>query len=259
MFNPNDSVTIGLGIIMYKFFLRLVFAVAVLLPMPFALAADLDVPPPMDDLRPATFDWSGPYVGVFGAAVAVDGTYDATCTNAVPCDPLTYTDMEHSGIGYAYGILGGWNYQMDSFVFGVEGDWAFGGTVATNDEVFAPPVGAIDTDLSFNNIATLRARAGFALDNTLLYVTGGLAAVDMEFGAVMSTTESDSKWVYGWTVGGGLEHAFSDHFSGRIEYLYVGLDDVDFSMTDGAGTTLDAAQSFNDIHMVRAGLTYNFW
>ena len=84
---------------------------------------------------------------------------------------------------------------MDSFVLGIEGDWAFGGTVATNDEP------GIDTDLSFNNIATLRARAGFALDNTLLYFTGGLAAVDMEFGAVMSTTESDSQWVYGWTVG----------------------------------------------------------
>jgi outer membrane immunogenic protein len=256
MFNPNDSVTLGLGLKMNKFFLRLAFAVAVLLPMPSALAADLDVPPP--ELRSASFDWSGPYIGVFGAAVAVDGTYDATCTNAVPCDPLTFTDMEHSGIGYAGGILGGWNYQMDSFVFGFEGDWAFGGTVATNDEVFADPPGPIDTDLSFNNIATLRARAGFALDNTLLYVTGGLAAVDVEFGAVMSTTESDSKWVYGWTAGGGLEHAFSDNLSGRIEYLYVGLDDVDFSMTDGAATTLDATQSFNDIHMVRVGLTYNF-
>ena len=32
---------------------------------------------------------------------------------------------------------------------------------------------------------------------------------------------------------------------------------ADFSMTDG-GNTLDATQSFDDIHMVRAGLTYNF-
>ncbi len=232
---------------MNKFFLRLAFAVAVLLPMPSALAADLDVPPPMDDLRPANFDWSGPYIGVFGAAVAVDGTFDGVCSCLE-----TYTDVEHSGIGYAGGILGGWNYQMDSFVMGVEGDWAFGGTVATNDEPL------INTDLKFNNIATLRARAGFALDNTLLYVTGGLAAVDTEFGAVMSDTASDSKWIYGWTIGGGLEHAFSDHLSGRIEYLYVGLDDADFSLTDSAPTTLDATQTFNDIHMVRAGLTYNF-
>ena len=116
MFNPNDSVTLGLGIKMNKFFLRLAFAVAVLLPMPSALAADLDVPPP--DLRPASFDWSGPYVGVFGAAVAVDGTFDGTVAIVAPCADRTYTDIEHSGIGYAGGILGGWNYQMDSFVIG---------------------------------------------------------------------------------------------------------------------------------------------
>jgi outer membrane immunogenic protein len=245
MFGPNVSVTIGLGNDMKNFLLGL--AVAIMLPTSSAFAADLDVPPPMDNLRPATFDWSGPYLGIFGAAVAVDGTFDGICSCVE-----TYTDVEHSGIGYAGGILGGWNYQIDSFVLGIEGDWAFGGTVATNDEPL------INTDLSFNNIATLRARAGFALDNTLLYFTGGLAAVDMEFGAVMSTTESDSAWVYGWTAGGGLEHAFSDRLSGRIEYLYVGLDDADFSLIDGALTTLDATQSFDDIHMVRVGLTYNF-
>jgi len=244
MFNPNDSVTLGLGIKMNNFFLRLAFAVAVLLPMPSALAADLDVPPP--ELRSASFDWSGPYVGVFGTAVAVDGEFDGVCS----CGGA-YTDLEHSGIGYAGGILGGWNYQMDSFVMGIEGDWAFGGKVATNDDPL------VLTDLSFNNIATLRARAGFAVDNTLLYVTGGLAAVDMEFGAVISDHVSDSKWSYGWTIGGGLEHAFTPNFSGRIEYLYVGLDDEDFNLVDAADT-FDGTQSFNDIHMVRAGLTYNF-
>ena len=160
-------------------------------------------------------------------------------------------DLEHSGIGYAGGILGGWNYQIDSFVMGIEGDWAFGGDVATNDDPL------VLTDLSFNNIATLRARAGFALDNTLLYFTGGLAAVDMEFGAVIADHVSDSKWAYGWTIGGGLEHAFTPSFSGRIEYLYVAMDDADFSLVDAAEHIRWHA-GFNDIHMVRAGLTYNF-
>ena len=256
MFNPNEKVTIGSGNNMNKFFLRLAFLVTVLLPGSPSFAADLDVPPPIDNLRPATFDWSGPYVGVFGAAVAVDGTFDGTCTFGgvacvvVPPDVAVYTDIEHSGIGYAYGILGGWNYQMDSFVMGIEGDWAFGGTVATNDEA------TIDTEMSFNNIATLRARVGMAFDNTLLYFTGGFAVVEEEFGAVILSPQSDSQWVFGWAAGGGLEHAFSQNLSGRLEYLHVSLPDADFTMTDG--NTFDATQSFNDIHMVRAGLTYNF-
>jgi opacity protein-like surface antigen len=97
-----------------------------------------------------------------------------------------------------------------------------------------------------------------ASDNILLYIIGGLAIVDMEFGAVMSRTESDSKWVYGWTVASGLEHTFSENIRGRIEYLYGGLPDTDFSMTDTATTTLVATRSFNDVHMVRASLAYNF-
>jgi len=127
-----------------------------------------------------------------------------------------------------------------------------GGTVATNDEP------GIDTDLSFNQIATFRARLGMAHENTMVYLTGGAAAVEAEFGAVMASTENDRAWVYGWTVGGGVEHAFTDNFRGRIEYLYIDLPDIDFSMTDSAATTLDVTQSFNNVHMVRAGFTYNF-
>jgi outer membrane immunogenic protein len=239
---------------MKKLFYILAFAIAALLPASSIHAADLDVPPP--EMRPAYFDWSGPYIGIFGAAVAVDGTWDATCSSGgIACGggaTSTYEDFEHSGIGYAYGIVGGINYQFEDIVIGVEGDWAFGGTVATNDEP------GIDTELSFDNIATLRARLGWAHDNTLIYLTGGLAAVDMGFDAVMSSDESDRAWVYGWTAGGGIEHAFTPNFHGRIEYLYVGLPDTDFSMTDDADTDFDVTQSFNDIHMVRAGLTYNF-
>ncbi len=114
----------------------------------------------------------------------------------------------------------------------------------------------IDTDFSFNNIATLRARAGLAFDNTLLFFTGGLAVVEEEFGAVMYNPAKRQPVGTGWTAGGGLEHAFSQSLSGRIEYLYVSLPDADFTMT--GGNIFDATQSFDDIHMVRAGLSYNF-
>jgi outer membrane immunogenic protein len=149
--------------------------------------------------------------------------------------------------------LGGWNYQMDSFVWALK---AIGPLAAPLQPMTIRPL----TPTQLQQHSQPCARAGLPLDNTLLYVTGGLAAVDMEFGAVMPDliAYSDSQWVYGWTVGGGLEHAFSQNFSGRIEYLYVNLDDSDYSMTDTGLVTFDATQSFEDIHMVRAGLTYNF-
>ena len=62
---------------------------------------------------------------------------------------------------------------------------------------------------------------------TLLYLTGGLA-----YGGVRSTRPpapgaatfaSYSDWRTGWTLGGGLEHAFTPNMTARIEYRYTDL------------------------------------
>ena len=64
---------------MKKLIFALVTSAAFLMPGNGAQAADLDIPPP-EELRPATFDWTGPYLGIYGAAIAVDGTFDDVCS-----------------------------------------------------------------------------------------------------------------------------------------------------------------------------------
>lgn len=238
---------------MKRFLLRLAIATSALVPAA-ALAADLDIPPPVDDLRPAAYDWSGAYLGAYGAAIATDGFFNYTCTPAGggTCTPPPAIDPEHDGIGYGGGILAGYNFQMDQIVFGVEGDWGMTGKVARNLEP------GINTYLQFDQLATLRARLGWAQDRTLFYVTGGAVAADVKFWAQMASAESDNQWVWGWTVGGGIEHAITDNFTARLEYLYMSLPDTTFSMTDVAGTTFAPTQEFTDAHMVRAALTYKF-
>ncbi len=252
MFIPNDSVTIGLGKHMKQFFFRLAFSVAALLPAASALAADLDIPPPpVEELRPATYDWSGPYVGAFVAGITETATYDVVCL------PICGSGLrENNGHGWNGGIKAGWNYQIDNFVMGLEGDWALGGHVARNHEP------AEMTDLAFDNIATLRARAGMAFDDTLIYATGGVALVDSKFSTTDFPTASgfatdDSKWLTGWVIGGGIEHAFTDGLSGSLEYTYMGLPDADYHFENGVNTA-DITQSFDGVHTIRAGLSYNF-
>ena len=67
---------------MKHFFFRLALVVTAFFPVSSVLAADLDVPPPIEDLRPTNFDWSGPYVGAFVAGITETGTYDAVCVPA---------------------------------------------------------------------------------------------------------------------------------------------------------------------------------
>ncbi len=222
------------------------FAVTALVPVSSALAADLE-PPPIEDLRPG-YDWTGPYVGGFVGIASLDGNYDAS-----PFCGCIASDIELSGSGYHAGLLAGWNYQFDNIVVGIEGDYAWGGEIADNDSV------AELTSLHFDSIATLRARAGWAHDATLLYVTGGAAFIDTEFsGEVGVETVSDGTWLTGWTVGGGIEHAFGGGLAGRLEYLYVDVPGADYELIDSFGFGGDVAMNFEAIHMIRAGLTYNF-
>ena len=235
---------------MNQFFFRLVFAAAAFVPASSVLAADLDIPPPVESLRPANFDWSGPYAGAFIGGITQTGTYDTFCGI---CGTGT---REMNGFGVNAGVLAGWNYQIDNFVMGVEGDWAFGGKVAKNDDPSEL------TSFEMNNIGSLRARLGLAMDDTLLYATGGVAMVDTTFATTDYPTgsgfaTSDSKWLTGWLIGAGMEHAFTDRLSGRLEYTYMGLPDTVYTLVNGANS-VDVTQSFSGVHTIRAGLSYNF-
>jgi outer membrane immunogenic protein len=222
-----------------------------------AIAADIVPPPPPPEMRPATFDWSGPYIGGFVSVVSEEGHYNKVPDCAVGAPPCPPTDPEMSGSGFAGGVLAGWNYDMDGFVMGIEGDWGWGDRIAQNREP------AELTTLNLDSIATIRARLGIAFDDTLVYVTGGGAFAELTFGgevgpAGATVHDEESKWASGWTVGGGIEHAFTDSLHGRLEYLFVKLDDTNFRLQDPNGFGGSITQHADEIHMIRAALTWNF-
>jgi len=225
-------------------------------------AADLDVappPPPVDDLRPASYDWTGPYIGAYGALISLDGHYDKDpdCgANSPPgCGPV---DPEMSGTGKFAGLTAGFNYDLGGAVVGIEADWGWGfDHIAQNRET------AELTSTTFDNVVTVRARAGKAIENTLLYVTGGAAFIDVNFAGEVGPVgnlyhDEDSQWVTGFAIGAGIEHAFTPNLHAKLEYLYIGLPDDSFRLEDPNGFGGDIDQHFDGINMIKAGLTYNF-
>jgi outer membrane immunogenic protein len=216
-----------------------------------AMAADFEPPPPVSELRPATYDWTGPYIGLRASGVSEFGDYIYDCPS---CAAPAYAEMD--GHGWAAGFTAGYNYQMEAIVLGLEGTWEFGSKVGSNDDVNQM------TELEFNHIATLRARAGMAFDDTLVYALGGAAFVKSTFSTSdfptgSGNSASDHTWSTGFIVGAGIQHAFTDRLSGRLEYTYLGLPNADYELTNTAGTvTID--QDFAGIHTVSVGLDYNF-
>ncbi|MGE0006678.1 MAG: outer membrane protein [Parvibaculaceae bacterium] len=232
---------------MTKFLLRLTLCTAALAAVTttVANAADYEPPPPPEE------SWTGPYLGAFIMGVGVESHYDAVCDNPDDCA----FDPEMSGFTWGGGILAGFNFELgDGFLLGVEGDWGWAGTIDNDDPGEA-------TEMEINDIATLRARAGYIFnDDTLFYATGGVAWAHTTFGGEVGDPNDpdrpfidDSKWTTGWTVGGGIEHAFNDSLHARLEYLYIDLGKEDYDLDVGT-VFLD----FEGMHLIRAGLTYNF-
>jgi len=198
------------------------------------------------DILPPVPVWTGPYLGIFGGGTFVEGHY------------IVDYDPEMSGTGGYGGILGGFNYDFDGFVLGVEADYGWGGQTAQNRD----PAEA--TKLSFDGVGTIRARLGVSPGdtNTLIYATGGYGWVDAKLDALVgpfSIHDSDSNTYDGWVIGGGVEtKLWGTGLSGRLEYLYGDFGSEKYARSDGQGHggTLDL--KLDNVHFVKAALVYNF-
>jgi len=214
-----------------------------------ALAADLPAYAPEPVPVSSAYDWSGFYAGVHVGYGWGENGYTAS-TNPPP--PAFSYSTDHDSDGFIGGAQVGFNIQSGNWVFGLEGD--FSGSGIDGDATVTPPgFAAISVASDVDWLATVRGRVGYAFDTTLLYATGGLAVGKIEFSYETATdTGSDDDTFLGFAVGAGVEHAFTDRLSGKIEYLYVDLGEETF-----AGTAADTEVDFT-AHTVKVGLNYNF-
>ena len=141
----------------------------------------------------------------------------------------------------------------------------------------ALPFAVVNGGNNSNNwFGTVRGRLGLAYSRSLFYVTGGFAysgnqnnqsityfngggagAFPCGVGCTFSTTTNDSN--IGWTAGGGVEYAFTDNISAKIEYLHVelGRRNAVFTSPSAPGLTL-SSRNPSRFDVVRAGLNFRF-
>ena len=215
-----------------------------------ALAADLPpaaAPPPRAPAAyvpaPSYFSWTGIYVGL-------NGGFEFGQSN---WNNLGVSTGNFNTNGFLVGGTLGGNYQIGSFVIGLEGDgdWsnANGNTTVT--------CGAFTCTTKSDWLATVRGRAGYAWDRVLVYGTGGVAFGDLE--AAVGAFPFATSTQVGWTAGAGVEWAFTPNWTAKVEYLYVNLGNFScpaVSCGGFAGTPTTVSLTEN---VVRAGVNYKFW
>lgn len=197
-----------------------------------------------DPVVDAMYDWTGLYAGL-NAGYAFGGD------DSVGVYPASGHIGELSLAGFFGGVQAGYNHQMDNIVLGIEGDIQMSGI----DDKFSDTGEDVFGSDDVNYFGTLRARAGFAADQTLIYATGGLAFASFDYyaedqGVPFEVKDSFSK--IGWVIGGGVEQAIDDSWSVKVEYLYANFGKE--TLSDGANHT----EATPDFHSVRLGVNFKF-
>lgn len=268
-----------------------------------AMAADLpsrrEAPMPYVVAAPV-FTWTGFYVGVNAGYADPTATIGVSPGGAWVGDP-DFPGVANAAArkltlqGATGGGQLGYNYQINNVVLGIEADVnALGLSKSYQSPVFPGVVGgtySANGSVSVNSIVTLRGRLGFAVNNWLFFGTGGLAIAEEKFRQSVNFTNvapppppppnqvpslpftgpagaanagSVSKSSVSWTLGAGVEYAFSNQLSAKVEYLYADLKSLQFGSVYGPnafnnGTwTLQHRANLSGLNIFRVGINYRF-
>src|SRR6267142_1624413 len=122
---------------------------------------------------------------------------------------------------------------MGQIVVGVEAD--FQGKSQSHSDTFSILSVPVTLSEKMPWFGTVRGRFGWAFDRVVVYGTGGVAWIDgkieLSGGGVTVSTEANN---IGWTAGGGVEWAFFDRWSTKVEYLYLNSTDIKFNTSLGS-------------------------
>lgn len=203
------------------------------------------------------YNWSGIYLGGNGGY-----SWNAGGSSFAVSNGLT-AGLGDLG-GWVFGGQIGYNWQIGSFVVGLEGDLQWSGERSTITAVCG--TGCTITGLDqIDAFATLRARAGIAFDSVLVYGTAGGAWMNgsanvnaSAAGGSVGVNLSGSNM--GWTAGGGIEVALMSNWTAKLEYLYIDTGSLSSTAivpaTLGGGTITGTAALRDSI--LRIGFNYRF-
>jgi high affinity Mn2+ porin len=230
-----------------------------------AAAADVPAAMPVKALPVAFYDWTGFYIGAHVGYAT--GSSDWTAQNtAAPATVLTgTTDLFSRAGGLMGGFQAGYNYMLPSrLVLGLETDVTFPNYLNGALSFATPTIGQASTAEAVEFGGTMRGRLGYAINDWLVYGTGGIAFTYDQLSraqdvgtpaggtAAPGTIESQMLGRIGWTAGAGVEYGFASNWTAKAEYLFS-----DFG--DHSNFYAQGAQRFDSnlaLQEVRLGLNY---
>ncbi len=162
------------------------------------------------------YNWTGLYAGVTaGFAWNRDHLTEYATATGAPTGLL----YDFKADGGNAGVKIGANHQMGMLVAGFEADlersWAQGGFLDA-------PIGSGRDGIQWQ--ASIRGRAGLAMDRVFVYGTGGFSIAQIENSYTFlatGTNEVVTKFRPGWTIGAGVDVALTDKLIFGVDYRHT--------------------------------------
>jgi outer membrane immunogenic protein len=226
--------------------------------------------------------WSGFYVGGTLGANWSDSSIDHSVASGggpvviPPADIALINATGGSGsnrTGFTGGVEAGYNYQMGSWLLGLETEFV---ALETNQRITntyqsALPI-ATPASYSLNERAktswmwSLRPRLGYISGPWLFYGTGGIATSDIKVKLDLSDNRSPpnaivndkSKSKTGWIAGLGAGYAFSPNWSLKGEWLYADFGSISTTVADPSGFVSLTSKAKVQSNIARIGVDYRF-
>jgi outer membrane immunogenic protein len=212
-----------------------------------AAAADLAGEKAPPAFAPESVNWTGPYGGA-----QAGGAFGSTDFNL----PSAAYSSSWRNDGFIGGAHFGYNYQINSLVFGVQGSFDFL-SVEGNLSSAVPYAPKAFTAKSYHDwLASADGRLGYAFKNYLIYAIGGYAFLANNTALNVAGTQvaGVSNAINGYDVGAGVEYAINNKWSARLEYRY-------YNFASNTNNLLNSPKNFSESYstsVVRAGITYKF-
>ncbi len=233
-----------------------------------AYAADMGVPMKAPPPAPIPYtNWQSFYVGGAIGAARLNTTATDTIipSNAGICTDIALSACATSATGFTAGVQVGYDWQSRYFVYGVVADWTWTGLKHTVQK--GGGAGSSSTPFMTAKVdwlASFRGRMGLAVDDTLVYVTGGLALGHLK--SSVGSNDCDAANCLGalntvragWVAGAGAEHKLTQNWSVFGEFLYYDLGRASANGSNLSGSNTYTTEFTHEIFQGKLGLNYRF-
>lgn len=170
----------------------------------------------------AMADFSGFYIGPQVSYTWMNTTASTTSageTDSVPSYPN----------GFSLGPHVGWAYQMNEWVFALEGTYSGG---SFSDKTPNPDNDGYSQKTKVSQIYTVAPLVGYTEDSWLFYGKAGYASGNVEdalYNTAGTNVANDNQRQSGWLAGLGLSYMLNDNNAIGLEYDYMHFGSTDLN------------------------------